>query len=161
MGSPTPKRTILWSSSPAILGFRKYARLTKHERDLCRGNLVTRRTDRSGKQRYTGKTGKLKQSQYRVCNKKRIASYIYPKPYIPEIFLAQAISLWLRPSLQQALALLPRLSHPMARATNAGRFQSARLPMSFLSCVCVCGCFCVYVHLCVCASTDPRRAVGR
>ena len=65
LGAKTPKRSILWSSARAILNFRRYARLTKEERKKCRGDLVHRYRDSSGRVRFTGNK-KLKGSQCHV-----------------------------------------------------------------------------------------------
>ena len=69
LGSPTPKRSVLWSSCPAILQFREFARLSKKERADCKEALAKSYKDRSGKSRFTGVKKKLKQSQHHGSTK--------------------------------------------------------------------------------------------
>ena len=63
LGSPSPKRSVLWSSSKAIHEFRAYAKLSKKDRANCRQGLARSYKDASGKNRFSGVKQKLKKSQ--------------------------------------------------------------------------------------------------
>ena len=63
LGSASPKRSVLYSSSPAIHEFGAYARLSKKDRKACHEKLATSFKDKKGKARYTGVKKKLKKSQ--------------------------------------------------------------------------------------------------
>ena len=62
LGSASPKRSVLYSSSPAIHEFGAYAKFSKKDRKACHEKLATSfKVD--GKTRYTGVKKKLKKSQ--------------------------------------------------------------------------------------------------
>ena len=104
LGSPSPKRSGLWSSSRAIHEFKAYAKLSKKEKGDGQ-QLARSYRDGSGKLRYTGVKKNLKKSQsllsiytsFKVCmqlNGCTLASYNLRK--YPFGFALRFAKLWPR-----------------------------------------------------------------
>ena len=68
MGASSPKRSILWSSSPAVWSFRYYARLTRQDKAATRSKLCAYKTTAEGKKSFSGIKKHLKNSQPHVSN---------------------------------------------------------------------------------------------
>ena len=63
LGSPTPKRSILWSSSSSIWKFRRYARLSRSDKASMRKALVKYHKTHDGRKKFSGIKKNLKESQ--------------------------------------------------------------------------------------------------
>ena len=75
LGAPTPKRSVLYSSSKAIFTFRQFARLSKKDREKCKAALAKSSLDpRTGKTRFSGVKKKLKASQCLSIHNVRLIS---------------------------------------------------------------------------------------